>query len=211
MNRSLRWILCIIGFASSSCGDTSELRVLYVGPDRIDCVGVGPQLCYQINDVPEAPYTHYYDEIEGFDHRKGFEYVLQIEVLTVENPAADASSIRYRLVQELSRKALHYVRITSPVEGGGFDASGPLIVAGTGRGLFEGNVVVRVEDAEGRQLALVPTILDAPDIAAAGAWRASIPLARPVPSEIRVVAFSPSPVEGEAAIESAPVTLSKTD
>ena len=211
MNRSLRCILCIIGFASISCGNASELRVLHVGPDRVDCVGVSPQLCYQIKDAPEAAYTHYYDQIEGFEHRKGFEYVLQIEVLAVENPAADASSVRVRLVQELSRKALRYVRITAPAEGGVFDASRPLIAAGTGRGLFEGNVVVRVEDAEGRQLALVPTILDAPDIAAAGAWRASIPLPQPVPSELRVIAFSPSPVEGEAAIESALVTLSKTD
>jgi len=100
-----------------------------------------------------------------------------------------------------------YIIIDKPAEHARVDPAQPLLVSGTGRGLFEGNVVVRVEDAAGRQLLQVPTTMKRDHIAAAGEWQVSITLPRPVPGTIRLTAFSPSPKEGDAAISSRSIIL----
>lgn len=101
-----------------------------------------------------------------------------------------------------------YIIIDKPAEHARVDPAQPLLVSGSGRGLFEGNVVVRVEDAAGRQLLQVPTTMKRDHIAAAGEWQVSITLPRPVPGTIRLTAFSPSPKEGDAAISSRSIMLS---
>lgn len=78
-------------------------KTIYVGPELVDCVGVGPQQCMQVREDPDAPYTNFYDRIEGFEFEPGYEYVLLVRVEPVENPPADASSLRYILVEEVSR------------------------------------------------------------------------------------------------------------
>ena len=100
-----------------------------------------------------------------------------------------------------------YINIISPEVNTTIDPYRPVIVSGTGRGMFEGNVVVRFEDLDGKLLVQQPTTMQREDIAAAGVWQASISLPRPVPESIRLIAFSPSPQEGDAAITSAPVVL----
>jgi heat shock protein HslJ len=100
-----------------------------------------------------------------------------------------------------------YIRITSPDGSSLIDADTPVIVSGTGRGLFEGNVVIRFEGLDGQLLIQEPTTMHAEDIASAGEWQKSISLPVPLPESIRLVAFSPSPRDGDAAITSAPVLL----
>jgi heat shock protein HslJ len=100
-----------------------------------------------------------------------------------------------------------YINIISPDGNSMIDPAGPVTVSGTGKGLFEGNVVIRVEDLDGNLLVQEPTTMHRQDIAAAGEWQTSISLPRPVPESVRLIAFSPSPKEGEAAITSSPVML----
>jgi len=103
-----------------------------------------------------------------------------------------------------------YISIHSPGENDSIDPGRPIAVSGSGKGLFEGNVVVRIEDMDGRQLAQVATTMQRDDIAAAGPWQAEITLSEPAPAAIRLIAFSPSPQEGDAAITSKPVLLRTT-
>ena len=100
-----------------------------------------------------------------------------------------------------------YIRIVSPEGGSMIDPGSPVTVSGTGKGLFEGNVVIRFEGQHGELLVQEPTTMRRQDIAAAGEWQASISLPQPVPETVRLIAFSPSPKDGEAAITSAPVML----
>ena len=100
-----------------------------------------------------------------------------------------------------------YINIVSPDGNAAIDPDSPVAVSGTGKGLFEGNVVIRFEDLDGKLLVQEPTTMQRQDIAAAGGWQTSISLPRPVPESVRLVAFSPSPKDGEAAITSAPVLL----
>jgi len=100
-----------------------------------------------------------------------------------------------------------YINIISPHGNAMIDADNPVAVSGTGRGMFEGNVVIRFEDLDGNLLVQKPTTMHRDDIAAAGEWQMSITLPPPVPESVRLIAFSPSPKDGEAAITSAPVML----
>ena len=74
-------------------------------PQRIDCTGVGPQVCYQIRLSPEEDWKLYYGEIEGFDYEPGYEYKIRVNKLVITNPPADAAGFRYQLVEVLDKKA----------------------------------------------------------------------------------------------------------
>lgn len=43
-------------------------------------------------------------EIRGFQYEKGHEYKLLVEKTTLINPPADASNVRYRLIEVLSKR-----------------------------------------------------------------------------------------------------------
>lgn len=68
-----------------------------------DCVGVGPQQCLNVRESAEAAWTLWYDPIEGFEHEAGYDYRLMISETQVENPPADASSIRWTLIEVLEK------------------------------------------------------------------------------------------------------------
>lgn len=82
---------------------SGEERTIYVGPELVECTGVGPQMCMQIKESPEDDWQLFYDQIEGFDYEPGYDYELVVRVEDVENPPADASSLRYTLVEEVSK------------------------------------------------------------------------------------------------------------
>ncbi len=80
-----------------------ELKTLFIGPELVDCEGAGPQKCMLVKESPAADYSLFYSQIEGFDYEQGYEYELVVEVTKVENPPADASSLKYSLVEVVSK------------------------------------------------------------------------------------------------------------
>lgn len=78
-------------------------KTLYVGPELVDCTGVAPQQCMQVRETPDGEWLLFYDQIEGFTYEPGFEYELVVSVQQVPNPPADASSLKYTLVEEVSK------------------------------------------------------------------------------------------------------------
>lgn len=85
-------------FAGGSAGKT-----LYVGPYQVDCVGVAPQKCLLVREKPTDDWTYFYDQIQGFEYEPGFEYELRIMEERVENPPADASSLRWTLLEVVAK------------------------------------------------------------------------------------------------------------
>lgn len=83
-----------------------NIKTIFVGSERVECVGVAPQECYLVRESQDEEYSFFYDEIEGFSFEPGFEYELRVEAIEVEDPPADASSIRWVLVEEVSRTAV---------------------------------------------------------------------------------------------------------
>ena len=76
---------------------------MFIAPEKVECVGVGPQSCLQVKYSEEEEWTLFYTEIEGFEHEPGFGYELLVDISEVENPPADASSLRYTLVEQVAK------------------------------------------------------------------------------------------------------------
>lgn len=83
---------------------SGEVVTFYVGPELVDCVGVGPQKCMLVKTDPDAEYEYFYSQIQGFEHEEGYEYELLVQVDPVENPPADAPSLRYTLIETVGKQ-----------------------------------------------------------------------------------------------------------
>ncbi len=98
-----------------------------------------------------------------------------------------------------------YIEILEPVEGAIIDLAAPLRVQGMAGGLFEGNVVVEVLDANGASLGLAPTTIQSEYAGVGGEGPWSVELAiQPLPgSKGRVHAYAGSPMDGSIVAEDA--------
>jgi heat shock protein HslJ len=81
-------------------------QTLFVGPEQVDCTGVAPQKCLLVKEEPDADNTFFYNSIVGFNWEAGYEYELRVNVVSIPNPLADASSLRYELVEVIDRSAV---------------------------------------------------------------------------------------------------------
>ena len=60
--------------------------------------------CLLVKKEGQAEWEFFYSNIEGFNYEPGYEYVLEVKVDKVENPAADQSSLKYTLVKQISKE-----------------------------------------------------------------------------------------------------------
>ncbi|HFQ5382921.1 TPA: DUF4377 domain-containing protein [Vibrio vulnificus] len=83
----------------------SEVKVVKVGSELVDCVGVVPMKCLVVDG------SLFYDSIQGFSFEDGYEYKLEIEKVkfyTEETVPADASLYRYRLLKVLAKEKVEH-------------------------------------------------------------------------------------------------------
>lgn len=89
------------GSDESAAGDGVKVMDVTVGPDLLDCVGVGPRKCLVVDG------KFFYGGIDGFEHEEGYTYRLKIERYDafpgVEEPPQDASRYGYRLIEVISK------------------------------------------------------------------------------------------------------------
>lgn len=88
----------------AAASEPSE-KSLYVGPQLVDCVGVAPQKCMLVKEDPQGEYEYFYGEIEGFVYEEGYTYELRVLVEPVANAPADASNLKYTLIEVISKDA----------------------------------------------------------------------------------------------------------
>jgi hypothetical protein len=100
MKKHLLWLLVplialsLVGCDQLGTDADSNLKTVYVGPEKVDCEGEGPQTCYQIKENPDDPWSLYYYEIDGFEYEPGYEYELIVSEKQEENPPAGGSRRR---------------------------------------------------------------------------------------------------------------------
>ena len=66
------------------------------------CQGLIEMQCLLIqkgDQIGTENWDYFYDYIEGFEYDEGFKYDLDVKIITVRNPPADAFSLRYRLIK----------------------------------------------------------------------------------------------------------------
>ncbi len=90
--------------ACAPAGGRSAGTTLYVGSHQVPCTGVAPQMCMLVREDPKDDWTLFYDQIQGFEYEPGFQYELLVQKQEVENPPADASSIRWTLLEIVSKE-----------------------------------------------------------------------------------------------------------
>lgn len=88
--------------ASSNASGDNE-KTFIIGPETADCTGVAPMKCLQVKEKPTDSWTNFYTNIEGFTYEPGYEYVLKVKTEKLENVPADASSIKYTLIKQISK------------------------------------------------------------------------------------------------------------
>ena len=98
----MKYLFLLITMACTSNSEVQS-KMLIVADHLENCIGVGPQSCMLVKENPEDGWTFFYDQIEGFEYEEGYTYELLVNEITVANPAADASSIRYKLKNIISK------------------------------------------------------------------------------------------------------------
>lgn len=88
-----------------SCTSPKNIVKYTVASQTADCTGVAPQKCLLVKKGDASEWEFFYSPIEGFNYEEGYEYVLEVREDPVENVPADASSIKYTLVKEVSKTA----------------------------------------------------------------------------------------------------------
>lgn len=101
--------------------------IFWVNSSKVDCVGVGPMKCLQIQQgeaIDEEQWKMFYSGIEGFEFEPGYRYKLRVKMDTLSRGQlpADISSIRYTLLEELkktpdSRLRLHDIWALTHISG----------------------------------------------------------------------------------------------
>lgn len=98
----MKYLILLLTLACTSNNELQS-KILFVADHLEECVGVGPQSCMLVKDAEESDWTYFYGSIEGFNYEEGYNYELLVEEIKVENPAADASSIRYVLKEVINK------------------------------------------------------------------------------------------------------------
>lgn len=108
--------LVIVGFlayfATNSCsmvGHSDEAKVINMRINHFKQTGIGEglYLVYLVQEeekIGGEDWSYLYDEIEGFNYELGYIYDIKVRKVEVENPPADASSIKYILVNVRSKE-----------------------------------------------------------------------------------------------------------
>jgi hypothetical protein len=90
------------------------------------------------------------------------------------------------------------LEITNPQDNAALNTAGPVSIGGTGAGLFEGGLIVRLLDNEGRVLIEQPTTLTS-----AGTWTIDLPVDVQSGTRGIVYAYAISPVDGSVIVADA--------
>lgn len=97
-------LLMLVGIFISCSNDdnqsqTIEIRVNHFQNTGLTLVPVLTLLVQEGDDIGTDNWTKFYSTIEGFDYQPGTIYNLSVKAEPIDNPPADASSIKYTLLE----------------------------------------------------------------------------------------------------------------
>lgn len=107
-NKSKFLVIVIFLFAAiftlnNNISAQAKNEILIVADQKASCRGIVAQDCLQAKHLNEESFSLFRQNIENFKFIPGYFYVLEVRVLTVANPPADSSSLKYRLRKVLAR------------------------------------------------------------------------------------------------------------
>lgn len=87
--------------------ELEDIVTYYVASEKADCQTMIKTKCLQIKENEADDWEFFSSTIEGFNYEQGYEYKIEVRKEPIENPPADASSIRYILVKEISKEKVN--------------------------------------------------------------------------------------------------------
>ena len=107
----------ILGAVACERQDLENSETWWINSAKINCVGVGPMSCLQIQkgtEIEPGAWEFFYSSIKGFEYEPGYIYQIKVKVTDREGPVpADASSKIYELVEVMSKEQDPALRITN--------------------------------------------------------------------------------------------------
>lgn len=101
-----------IFFSCASSKETSTEKkdnvfIYWVASSKKPCQGVTPMQCMLVKKGENLEWSYFYDVINGFNYEPGFLYKLKVkeEQIPLDQVPADASSIRYTLLEIVEKTA----------------------------------------------------------------------------------------------------------
>ena len=124
-------LIFIVVMALSGCAtkkiQTTSSEIWWVNGSKVDCSGVGPMKCLQIqkSDILQpGNWQNLFTEIEGFNFQNGYLFKIKIaeEKLNPAKVPVDGSTVKYKLVEILEkmpdpRFALHDLWVLEAING----------------------------------------------------------------------------------------------
>ena len=149
--KKLVYLLVAIVFIFSACTSTQTVRYT-VASEYGDCVGVGPMKCMYVKKANQPDWEFFYNQIEGFNYEEGYEYVIDVKEEPVQNTPADASSVKYVLVKEISKTQKTSTDLPKlPTRDNGYELTGQVLSVESvniGRGAAEGKISASVVEVK---------------------------------------------------------------
>lgn len=101
-------ILALVSGCSATVKDDDE-TLMRINSHTVDCVGVMEGKCLLVQEgdligTEDWEYFYFEDSIIGFEYEPGYIYNIVVKKTTIPDPPQDASSIRYELVQIISKE-----------------------------------------------------------------------------------------------------------
>ncbi|MDX2320982.1 MAG: DUF4377 domain-containing protein [Moritella sp.] len=98
----------------------TKTETYWVAPELVACQGIVPMQCLVVSKVVDgktSAWQFFYNDIAGFDYQPGSFYKIAVETTEVANPAADASSLSYKLIEEMDKAPRYYAENTMLTDG----------------------------------------------------------------------------------------------
>lgn len=105
MKKLILFLFLLIG-TTFGCKKDSKYTLIKINSYTEKCQGVSEMNCLLVqmgSDIGTDNWTYFYDAIEGFQYEEGYVYQLQVLKHQIGNPPADGSSVRYVLVNLISK------------------------------------------------------------------------------------------------------------
>jgi heat shock protein HslJ len=111
------FISTILGAVACESQTDQNTETWWINSAKMDCVGVGPMSCLQIQrgaEIDPGAWEFFYSAIKGFNYEPGNLYQIKVKITDREAPIpADASSKIYELVEVLSKNTDPALRLTN--------------------------------------------------------------------------------------------------
>ena len=100
----LGWALLALAVSCQSRPTAKNSLRIQIAPELVEADAGAYVGTFFWAKLADGQWGVFYNHIEGFEFEKGYEYVLQVRRDTVPNPAQDASSLKYTLIEVVSKE-----------------------------------------------------------------------------------------------------------